>query len=140
MPSRLRFLPVLTVVLGVVFALLSHASAQTAEWVWHPNDGAKPADGEVRHFRHQFQIVGKVIKAELNAAADDQVTVWLNGKEVGASKAWKEPIKLDVTAHLKGGNNVVAARAVNEGDRAGFVCVLDLELEYGKRQVVMTDR
>ena len=140
MPSRLRSLPVLVVFFALFSALLAEPGAQTAEWVWHPNDGAKPAAGEVRYFRHQFEIVGKVLKAELNAAADDEVKVWVNGKEAGESKLWKEPLKLDVTSQLRGGQNIVAAQATNVTDRAGFVFVLDLSLEYGKRQVIMTDR
>jgi putative heme-binding domain-containing protein len=98
------------------------------------------ADGEVRHFRKIFNIASKVLKAELQASADDKMTVWINGKEVGTSGTWREPLKVNVTDKLTGwGDNILAIRAENEGGAAGLVAVLNLEEEYGKRQVFLSD-
>ena len=127
------------VLLSVAAAVLSvDAIAQTAEWIWHKQP-ATPAAGEVRYFRRPFTIVGKLIKAELSAACDDQCTVFLNGKEVGASPEWKRPLKRNVTGELRGGENMLAIRGKNDGGVAGVVAVLDIEQEYGKRQVIVTD-
>ncbi len=112
--------------------------AQTAEWVWHAE--GKPAEGEERFFRRTFNITGKVEKAVLEASCDDQMTVWVNGKEAGTSTAWQKPLKLNVTKELKGGENVLAVRGKNVTGTAALVLVLSLDLEYGKRQVIMTDR
>jgi len=87
MPSRFLF------VLVTLTAFATGALAQTAEWIWHDNHGASPAAGEVRYFRKSFSIVGKFHKAELNAAGDDGITVWINGHEVGKSDAWQHPLK-----------------------------------------------
>src|SRR4029434_11166004 len=87
-----------------------------------------------------FTPAGKTLKAQLEAACDDQLTVFLNGKEIGSSAAWKEPLKRDILKDLKPGENVLAVRAKNDSGVAGLVVVLTLEQESGKREVIMTDR
>jgi putative heme-binding domain-containing protein len=127
-------------ILAALAAWTTGAFAQTAEWIWHDNHGAKPGDGEVRYFRKSFTIAGKFLKAELNAAGDDGITVWINGHEVGKSGAWKQPLKTDVTGELVPGENVIALEGRNVTGPAAVVIVLDIELEYGKRMAVTTER
>jgi putative heme-binding domain-containing protein len=134
MSSRFFFL------LAALTTLTTGAFAQTAEWIWHDNHGARPADGEVRYFRKSFAIAGKFLKAELNAAGDDGITVWINGHEVGKSDAWQHPLKAEVTGQLVPGENIIAVEGRNVSGPAAVVIVLALELEYGKRMTVMTDR
>ncbi|RYD72412.1 MAG: hypothetical protein EOP84_23210, partial [Verrucomicrobiaceae bacterium] len=125
----------------VAAALIASAvagSAQTAEWIWHNNPGGTAADGEVRYFRRVVTVASKILKAELQVSADNQAVVWVNGKEVGASPAWDQPLKVDVTNKLTSwGDNVIAIRAKNESGVAALVAVLTLEQEYGKRQVFL---
>src|SRR4051812_31050394 len=83
--------------------------SQTAEWIWHA--GGKPEGDEVRYFRRTFSVTGKIEKATLEATADDRMTVWVNGREAGASETWKKPLKLDVTKDLHGDENLLAIRA-----------------------------
>ena len=124
----------------VLSGFVSDGMAQTAEWVWHNNQGAKPAANEVRYFRRTFPVAGKVLKAELNAACDDQLVVFVNGSEIGGSDSWKQPLKSDVTKLLKEGENVIAVRGRNEASVAGLVVLLTIEQAGGKREVIMTDR
>jgi putative heme-binding domain-containing protein len=123
-----------------LFVPTAETLAQTAEWVWHNNQGAKPAANEVRYFRRSFPITGKIVKAELNAACDDQLVIFVNGVEAGASNSWKEPVKADVSKLLKEGENVIAARGKNEASAAGLVVLLTIEQGGGKSEVIMTDR
>ena len=123
-----------------LFVATAETLAQTAEWVWHNNQGAKPAANEVRYFRRSFPIAGKIVKAELNAACDDQLVIFVNGVEAGASNSWKEPVKSDVSKLLIQGENVIAARGKNEASAAGLVVLLTIEQGAGKSEVIMTDR
>jgi putative heme-binding domain-containing protein len=134
MPSRSLF------ILAVLVAFTTETFGQMAEWIWHDNHGARPASGEERYFRKTFLIAGKFLNAELNAAGDDGITVWINGHEIGKSDAWQRPLKVNVTGQLVPGENIIAVEGRNVTGPAGVVIVLDLELEYGKRMTVMTDR
>ncbi len=129
-------------VLFLAFVLIaSPIFAQTAEWVWADQTGAKPPAGEARWFRKTFHVGSNAEKAVLNAAADGELTVYLNGKEVAKSASWKEPVKLDVTKAIKNwSENTLAVEAKVGAGKPALVVVLDITHEYSKRQVVMTDR
>src|ERR1700722_12164546 len=109
--NRLKSAHVFSLLLAISLAV--SARAASPEWIWHDNHGAKPADGEVRYFRKSFTIAGKFVKAELNAAGDEGITVWINGREVEKSSAWKQPLKTDVTGDLVPGENVIALEGRN---------------------------
>jgi len=116
------------------------AYSQTAEWVWSDERGAAtPTAGSERYFRCNFTVVGKVNKADLNVAGNEEFTVFLNGKRVGEGKRG-QVLKREAGADLRGGDNVIAIQAKQPADRGAVVAVLSLDQEYDKRQVVMTDR
>src|SRR6266404_8384712 len=52
--------------------------AQTPEWIWLDNQGAAPADNEVRFFRKTFAVEGPVSKAVISVAADNEAVVFIN--------------------------------------------------------------
>src|SRR3954470_17040573 len=72
--------------------------AQTPEWIWSDNQGA--AAGETRFFRKVFTVGFEPRQARLSATADDEIIVFLNGKEVGHSTYWKDPISVDVSREM----------------------------------------
>ncbi|MGV3772226.1 MAG: c-type cytochrome [Verrucomicrobiales bacterium] len=115
-------------------------AAEKPEWIWHDNKGKTPADGEVSYFRKSFKIDGKVSKAELSAACDDQATLYLNGKEVLKSPNWNKAVRANVTRELKSGDNVLAVMAKNNAGDAGLVVKLDVTLENGKKFSLYSDR
>ncbi len=102
--------------------LLSAALLQAPEWIW---SSTAPRDGEVVHFRKAFDLAAKPAKASLAASCDNALEVWINGRRVGDSRDWQQPLRVDVAAHLVAGRNVVAVRAENEGGAAGLVLKLD---------------
>ncbi|HEX8296904.1 MAG TPA: c-type cytochrome [Chthoniobacteraceae bacterium] len=112
--------------------------AQTAEWVWHPD--AEPAAGDVRYFRRSFSIPGKVRKAEVQAVCDDEMTLFLNGKEVGKSNSWKEPIIANLAGEVRTGENVLAVQGKNTAGVAALVVILQIEQEDGKRETLLSNR
>ena len=91
--------------------LCTRGSAQVPEWIWQAKRPA-PAN-EACFFRKDFSVGFRAQFAELTAAGDDEVIVYLNGEEVARSTDWKKPVKADVTSAMRQGANVVAARGRN---------------------------
>lgn len=112
------------------------------DWIWFP-EGQPTHDAPVapRFFRRAFDLPeeAKVRSAVLSVAADDQCSVWLNGKEIGSHQDWRNPGRFEVMgSKLKPGRNVLAIRAENgkadvAHNPAGLICGMVIELENGKR-------
>jgi hypothetical protein len=110
-------------------------------WTWYPEaDPAQAAPPGTRYFRKQVTLPagGKIRKAIFAGTADNSFTLFINGKEAGQSdssaEGWRNPVELDVTAHLHPGPNQLAIVAVNAGDKpnpAGLIGRLNVELESG---------
>lgn len=114
--------PALFLFLFCYLAMSSSVPAQLPEWIWSDNHGATAAAGEVRTFRKTFNVGFEAREAKLMAAGDDEITVFLNGKEVGRSTHWKDPVTVDVTSAMRLGTNVLAARGKNGA--AGTAAIL----------------
>jgi putative heme-binding domain-containing protein len=107
------------------------AHAETPRWIWHA-DGRAIQTNEVRYLRKTFRVEGRVSKAQLSVAADDEARVFLNGKEVAHPKGFDKPAYEDVTSSIVRGENVLAIRALNtQSDQAGVV--VRLEQKQGRR-------
>jgi alpha-L-rhamnosidase len=125
---------------GVPTADTGSGFANTNAWIWHPQPGAPPRGQDFptgeRYFRRSFPLPAgaKIGAARLTLTADDQFTVWVNGREVGRSTdktdAWRTPLTLDVAPFLTaGGENVIAVAARNTGQGpAGLIARLRVEL------------
>ena len=130
-----RFIPLW--LLGV--AISTFAAPRQPEWIWYDNKGAAPGDTEIRFFRKTFNVPGPVAKAVLTASGDDQMTAFINGKQVGANEHWKKPIHVDVTKQIVPGENLLAIRGKNSSGDAAVIARLDISLQGGKPQTVLTD-
>jgi putative heme-binding domain-containing protein len=122
--------------------LLSTAAtnAENPRWIWHDDHGAKIQQDEVRYFRRTFEYNGRLTKATLSIAADDEATVYINGKEVARPKGWEKATYKDVTGEVKRGRNIIAIRGRNtSSDVAGILATL--QLFAGKRSdaTIVTD-
>lgn len=107
-----------------------------AKWIWGP------AGKDIVYFQRTFTVQPGLTKAVVRMTCDDQFTLFLDGKEVGASDgktdAWRRPITLDLTKLLKQGSNTFHVRATNSGGEAALVGAL--ELTYGaKTEKLVTD-
>ncbi len=123
----------------LVVTVCAHAQT-TPEWIWHPNNGAKPADKEVRYFRKSFTLDGAARRGTLAVSADNQFTAYVNGTKVGSGEEWKDFPKFDIKATLKPGVNVVAIEARNDGGSAALLAELDVVTEEGTRSKIVTDK
>ncbi|NOX98734.1 MAG: cytochrome C, partial [Verrucomicrobia bacterium] len=104
-------------------------------WVWTQ----RASDGQKLFLRKSFDIPANAKSARVYATCDNKLQLWINGKEVGTSPDWAQPIEKDVTALLKPGKNVIAAQAENAGGTAAFVLKLEVKLADGKTVTVLSD-
>nr|MDQ2731217.1 glycoside hydrolase family 78 protein [Armatimonadota bacterium] len=132
-------LPAVTSPTGALFA--------GASWVWYPE--GNPVVGvpvENRYFRRHLDLPAgrKVTSANFSLTADDQFTLWVNGKEAarsdGQTDAWRRPVTADIAKYLMDGGNTLAVEAKNtEAGAAGLLGRLVVEYEGGGRLLLNID-
>lgn len=91
-------------------------------WVWYPE---RPVTG-TRLFRREFDLPPgpRIDSAEFTLTVDDNFDLVVNGERVASTgreyNAWKTIRRVDVSAKLREGPNVLAIVARNGGDIAGM--------------------
>jgi alpha-L-rhamnosidase len=113
-----------------------------ASWVWSP--GATPPGS--RWFRYRTALPeGRITRAVLVATADDDFTLYLDGRQVLHAPeqvdGWRIGRFADVTAELGEASVVFAAVATNRGSTdnpAGLLVRLVVELDDGTRHDIVT--
>ncbi len=131
--NRLKFLRS-SLFVSLLF-LAASLRAELPDWIWHDNQGAKPANGEVRYFRKTFTVDEKPAKAELSIAADNDALIFLNGQKVGEANGWQSPLHLDVRKEIKTGLNILAIRGTNTDGPAGVIAILEFSKGRSKHFV-----
>lgn len=86
-----------------------------AEWVWGHADAEKDPGGRIL-LRKVFTIDALPKRAIALATCDNELELFINGEKVAHSTNWSVPIGVDVTRHLRVGENVIAADATNWPD------------------------
>ena len=96
------------------------APLEGCSWVWYPESNpAVSAPAGSRYFRGRIVVPaeGKIKAARFVLSADNEFTLWINGRKVGErtgdDEAWRRPETLAITEHLKTGVNQVAILATN---------------------------
>jgi hypothetical protein len=94
--------------------------------------------------RKDFVVEDLPSKALLQVVADDSIRqVWLNGNPLPIdgewSTSWKEPSSVDVTKLLAKGDNILAVEYNNGGSVGGVLLDLQMMLEDGRVQRVVSD-
>src|SRR5687768_15604450 len=113
-------------------------AAPVPSWIW----AEKTADNQTLGLRGTFELPGDakaVESATLWASCDDQMVVFVNGKQVKTSTSWAQPVTVDVKRNLVAGRNVVAVLGKNGGSAAGLVAKLKVTLAGGKTVDLVTD-
>ena len=124
--------------------LLEHSHegprAQTARWIWtaetnypaqrHPRWSAP--EGE-RYFRRSLELPDGASNVVVWATADNELDCYFNGRKVGENHgdigSWMTMQRMDVTAQVNSGRNLIAIRAINKhygtaSDPAGLLVVV----------------
>jgi len=106
------------------------------DWIW---SSEKAGENDVRYFRRPFRLGDVPEKAVLTLACDNKATIYVDGKVVGESDDWKNPVVLDLAKTLKAGEHLLAVRAENQGSAAGLIAKFDILFPTTKRQSIQTD-
>jgi alpha-L-rhamnosidase len=125
-------------------------SLKPGQWIWFP--GGDPAVGApvgASYYRRTVTLPKdrSVTKAICRVTADDAFVLFVNGKEIGAGKNWKQAAVIDLTKHLHPGANTLAVVATNsftkdvapDKNPAGLLGVFRVEFDQGEPLVVPTD-
>ncbi|MFM7244557.1 MAG: DUF1549 domain-containing protein [Planctomycetaceae bacterium] len=83
-----------------------------AAWIWS-NDRAESPPGEQLAFRRTFTLPAAATHAVVVFAADNEATLFLNGKRITRADDWRQPVRELVTADLREGANDVLVTAAN---------------------------
>lgn len=102
-----------------------------AEWIWGANND--------KTYIVKTNFTGGTKSARLKAAADNRVTLFINGKKVGENDNWNSASEFDVQKFLKDGENELLAEVKNEGGPAGFLAALTLVRPDGKVEAVVSN-
>ncbi len=93
------------------------------QWIWSHKNAASADPGGRIFLRKVVKLSAKPDRAVVVATADNTLALYVNGRRVGATREWTKPIRVDVAKHLRAGENVIAAEAINWPDpetRAGL--------------------
>ncbi|MFC1848569.1 family 78 glycoside hydrolase catalytic domain [candidate division CSSED10-310 bacterium] len=114
-------------------------------WVWsgrgNPQQNVSPT---TLFFRKKISLDSekKIKKACFYLAVDDELTLFVNDKEMARFRGWKPRKKIDLTDVLIRGENILAIVAENSGvwpTPAGLIGKLYIEFQAGDNMVVPID-
>ena len=109
----------------------------TAKWIWSDADAMVAPAGQTSYFLKSITLDPGAVHVFGSFTADNELAVFVNGKQVGASDNWMVPLALDLTPALRPGENEVAVQAVNRGNApnpAGFIC--DIAVYNDSQQLI----
>lgn len=108
------------------------------QWIWDETGGKA---NEELWFRKTFEIPAgsSIASARLYGTCDNKMDLSLNGKKIGSSPDWDQPIEVTGAKSLvQPGKNVVAIRGQNAGGSAAMIFKLEIKLADGKEIKVIT--
>ena len=111
-----------------------------ATWIWSNAQATSPP-GEKLTFRTTFELPAAPAHAAAVVTADNQATVFVNGKRVAASPEWTEPAVAVITGDLRAGSNEVVVVAANAaaGGPAALRAEIRARLPDGSERMVASD-
>jgi hypothetical protein len=86
-----------------------------AQWVWSHADAENDPGGRVL-FRKVVRLDEPPDRALAVATCDNELVLYVNGRQVAQSSDWTKPVSVDLTKLLKAGENVIAVEATNWPD------------------------
>lgn len=107
-------------------------------WIWEE----KTMDNQYCQFWRTFEIPAgaQVDKARLLMTADNEFTLYLDGRELGRGVEWRDLFAFDLTPILQPGRHVFAIECFNGFARAGMLFGLRVDLADGRNIEVKSDK
>jgi signal transduction histidine kinase len=106
-------------------------------WIWTD----KTFDQQTCQLWKAFMIPDSspIVKARLVVTADNEFTLFLDGRELGQGAEWRELFVFDLSRILKPGQHVLAVRAFNSTEAAGLILGLRVDLADDRIVEVKSD-
>lgn len=108
-------------------------------WIW----ADEVFDGQTCQFWRAFELpsnpTNKVINARLLVTADNEFTLFFDGREIGHGAEWRELFDYNPTLLMSPGRHVLAVKASNPTGFAGMLFGLRIELQTGQRIEIKSD-
>lgn len=108
-------------------------------WIWD----ARTFDGQTCHFWRTINIPanGKVINARLIMTADNEFTLFFDGREVGRGAEWQELFVYNLLPlQITPGRHVLTIKAFNFARLAGVILGLRIDLADGRFIEIKSDQ
>ena len=115
----------------------SYNFSDMGSWIW----GAVTSDRQTCRFWKAFEIPdgATITRARLRITADNEYTLYLDGRELGRDAEWRHLYEYDITALLEPGRHVLAVDAYNSSREAGLILGLQIGLSDGRVVKVKSD-
>jgi signal transduction histidine kinase len=106
-------------------------------WIWEK----KVRDNQTCLLWKTFDIppASRVVKARLVMTADNEFTLYLDGRELGRGAEWRELFVFDLTRLLTPGRHVLAVNCFNGSFYAGMLLGMQVKLADGRTIKVKSD-
>jgi hypothetical protein len=99
----------------------SSDALMASQWIWYPEGNpANSAPAGLRYFQRTMEVdAAKTVEsATASLSADNEFTLWINGKKVSEGKDFKVPVKSSIASFLRPGANVISVAVNNAGPAA----------------------
>ena len=108
------------------------------EWIWHSESMKEVKQGDA-YFRRVMDLP-ETEQGVIEFEADDQCEVFVNGRQVGTTKASRTMERVDVSSAIRPGKNIVAIRATNRiGKEYGLKVGFMFKPKNAKWRIVVSD-
>ncbi|MCE9631440.1 MAG: DUF1553 domain-containing protein [Planctomycetia bacterium] len=116
------------------------AAEPVATWIWS-NDLAASPPGEKLTFRRTFDLPAVVVHAAVVVSADNEATLFVNGKRAAAANEWTQPVFELLSSDLRQGKNEIVITAANAtaGGPAALRAEIRCLLADGSKVTIATD-
>ncbi len=88
----------------------------TAQWIWSHDKALSSDPGGSILLRKVLTLTAKPTKAPAILTCDNELKLFVNGKQVAQSENWQQPVVIDLAPSLIVGDNVLAIEATNWPD------------------------
>ena len=107
-------------------------------WIWD----IKTYDNQYCKFWRTFDIPKDALvdKARLVMTADNEFTLYLDGRELGRGVEWRELYVFDLAPLLQPGRHILAIQCFNGQAAAGMILGLQIDLAYSGSIQVKSDK
>jgi hypothetical protein len=123
-------------------SIKSISASVTGKWIWKKISAAQTAAPETIYLRKIITLPELPTEARAFATCDNGYTLFINGKKVMSGDTWGQPGVADIRPQLVKGENVIAVKAINEGDQpnpAGFFLFARVRQNHDDRPATIMD-